>query len=139
MRRGARLCDKRSAERNTNREGVAAGGATKNFKKSLIFTKAPSHEKHFATLDVRGLWHARPLPTTSAIDKSRPAAAHNVTCYLFLSIRINYSIKLLHQILFFIKEFQHFSLILIDCPCLQKFFEIQCILIKISWINQHWN
>ncbi|MBQ7536568.1 MAG: hypothetical protein IJT14_00425, partial [Rickettsiales bacterium] len=30
---------------------------------------------HFASLDVRGLWHARPLPTASALDKSRPAAA----------------------------------------------------------------
>ena len=37
--------------------------------------KAPSHEKHFASLDVRGLWHTRPQPTTSALDKSRPAAA----------------------------------------------------------------
>ena len=29
--RGARLCDKRSEERNTNREGVASGRATINF------------------------------------------------------------------------------------------------------------
>ena len=29
-RRGARLCDKRSAERNTNGEGEASGSATQN-------------------------------------------------------------------------------------------------------------
>ena len=49
---------------------------SKNLKICWSLAKAPSHEKHFAPLDVRGLWHARPLPTTSALDKSRPAAAH---------------------------------------------------------------
>ena len=47
----------------------------KNLKKAISLAKAPSHEKHFAPLDVRGLWHARPLPTASVLDKSRPAAA----------------------------------------------------------------
>jgi hypothetical protein len=45
---------------------VASGSATliaKNFKKAISLAKAPSHEKHFAPLDVRGLWHARPLPS----------------------------------------------------------------------------
>ena len=32
-------------------------------KKAWSVAKAPSHEKHFAPLDVRGLWHARPLPS----------------------------------------------------------------------------
>ena len=36
-RRGARLCDKRSAERNTNREGVASGSATQ--KNNIIKQK----------------------------------------------------------------------------------------------------
>ena len=36
---------------------------SKNFKKAISLAKAPSHEKHFAPLDVRGLWHARPLPS----------------------------------------------------------------------------
>ena len=61
-----------------NGEGVASGSATqsaKNLKKAGSYAKAPAHEKHFAPLDVRGLWHARPLPTASALDKSRPAAA----------------------------------------------------------------
>ena len=35
----------------------------KNFKKAISLAKAPSHEKHFAPLDVRGLWHARPPPS----------------------------------------------------------------------------
>ena len=90
-RRGAHLAAERSpsaaradgARRSVavpNGEGVAAGGATliaKNFKKAISLAKAPSHEKHFAPLDVRGLWHARPLPTASALDKSRPAAAQH--------------------------------------------------------------
>ena len=74
------------SEEVKNREGVASGSATRvlkkrcsiNLKKIKIcgsYAKAPSHEKHFAPLDVRGLWHARPLPTASALDKSRPAAA----------------------------------------------------------------
>ena len=97
-RRGAHLAAERSpsaaradgARRSVavpNGEGVASGSATLvlkkycsiNLKKNLkIFgfcAKAPAHEKHFAPLDVRGLWHARPLPTASALDKSRPAAA----------------------------------------------------------------
>ena len=68
------------SEAQPNGEGVASGSATliaKNLKKAISLAKAPSHEKHFAPLDVRGLWHARPLPTTSALDKSRPAAAQN--------------------------------------------------------------
>jgi len=54
------------SEAEPNREGVASGSATliaKNFKKAISLAKAPSHEKHFAPLDVRGLWHARPLPS----------------------------------------------------------------------------
>ena len=39
-RRGARLSDERSEEM-TNREGVAAGGATPNFK--TLFTKPVLH------------------------------------------------------------------------------------------------
>ena len=31
--RGARLCEERSEERNTNREGVASGGATISLEK----------------------------------------------------------------------------------------------------------
>lgn len=30
-RRGVRLCEERSEERNTNREGMASGGVTKSF------------------------------------------------------------------------------------------------------------
>ena len=86
-RRGARLCEEQREERNTNREGVASGSATRVLKKVAIyaknlkicgsFAKAPSHEKHFAPLDVRGLWHALPLPTASTLDKSRTAAAQH--------------------------------------------------------------
>ena len=47
----------------------------KNLKICGSLAKAPSHEKHFAPLDVRDLWHARPQPTASVLDKSRPAAA----------------------------------------------------------------
>ena len=76
-RRGAHLAAERSpsgaradgARRSVavpNGEGEASGSATliaKNFKKAISLAKAPSHEKHFSTLDVRGLWHARPLPS----------------------------------------------------------------------------
>ena len=70
-----------------NGEGVASGSATrvlkkicshkpqKNLKICWFFTKSPSHEKHFALLDVLGLWHELLLLTASALDKSRPAAA----------------------------------------------------------------
>ena len=89
-RRGAHLAAERSpsaaradgAKRSVavpNGEGEASGSATRVLKKVSIyaknlkicgsFAKAPSHEKHFAPLDVRGLWHARPLPTASALDK----------------------------------------------------------------------
>ncbi len=64
--RGASLHEERSEESDANREGEASGGATliaKNFKKAISLAEAPSHEKHFAPLDVRGLWHARPLPS----------------------------------------------------------------------------
>ena len=47
----------RSAQRNITFE------TSKNLKKAGFCAKAPSHEKHFASLDVRGLWHARPLPS----------------------------------------------------------------------------
>ena len=55
----------------------------KNLKICRFFAKAPSHEKHFAPLDVRGLWHARPLPyilpfTSNGLRprKKTPAAQH---------------------------------------------------------------
>ena len=72
-----------------NGEGVASGSATRVLKKNCGFSaKAPSHEKHFASLDVRGLWHARPLPSTSALDKSRPAAAQHKKAILDFKIQI---------------------------------------------------
>ena len=77
---GARADGARRSVAVPNGEGVASGSATliaKNLKKAISLAKAPSHEKHFASLDVRGLWHARPLPNASALDKSRPAAAQN--------------------------------------------------------------
>ena len=54
--------------------GRGLGRATQIFKRICVINfknlkicrspaKAPSHEKHFAPLDVRGLWHARPLPS----------------------------------------------------------------------------
>ena len=55
----------------------------------MSFTKAPSHEKHFASLDVRGLWHARPLPIASVLDKSRPAAAQK---FKISNLQINKSL-----------------------------------------------
>ena len=63
---GARADGARRSVAVPNGEGVASGSATliaKNFKKAIFLAKAPSHEKHFAPLDVRGLWHARPLPS----------------------------------------------------------------------------
>ena len=56
----------------------------------MSFTKAPSHEKHFASLDVRGLWHARPLPTASALDKSRPVIAQYQKQFLTLKFKSNH-------------------------------------------------
>ena len=47
----------RSARRNITFK------TSKNLKICRFFAKAPSHEKHFAPLDVWGLWHARPLPS----------------------------------------------------------------------------
>ena len=64
-----------------NGEGVASGSATliaKNLKKSWVCRQSPFARKAGATLDVRGLWHARPLPTASVLDKSRPAAAQKI-------------------------------------------------------------
>ena len=75
-----------------NGEGVASGSATRVLKKSCsiskkfknlrVFRQSPFARRAGAPSDVRGLWHARPLPTTSALDKSRPAAAqqyHEIT------------------------------------------------------------
>ncbi|MBR1429018.1 MAG: hypothetical protein IJ590_02055 [Rickettsiales bacterium] len=83
------MADERSEEERSGakRRGRGLGRRNTGFEKKLqykhqkikkiagLYAKAPSHEKHFASLDVRGLWHARPLPTASALDKSRPAAA----------------------------------------------------------------
>ena len=79
-RRGARLADEERGAAKRRGRGLGRRNTkflknAQNLKKIKNFAKAPSHEKHFASLDVRGLWHARPPPTTSALDKSRPAAA----------------------------------------------------------------
>ena len=43
-RRGVRLCEERSEERNTNREGMASGGVTKSF--FLAYKKMSAHINH---------------------------------------------------------------------------------------------
>ena len=62
--RGARLLDE--VERSGTRRVQTARAWPRAAQQKILkknFAKAPSHEKHFASLDVRGLWHARPLPT----------------------------------------------------------------------------
>ena len=60
---GAERGDCKPRGRGRGRRNIKIFKICQKFKKAISLAKAPSHEKHFAPLDVRGLWHARPLPS----------------------------------------------------------------------------
>ena len=69
-----------SARRNNN---------CQKFKKAISLAKAPSHEKHFASLDVRGLWHARPPPSIPPFTSHglRPRNKNILFQYIMLNLK----------------------------------------------------